>query len=78
MAETETTKHEQSVRLLRQAILSGELVPGTKLRQQAIANWLGVSSTPVREAMCILLAEGLLVHVSNKGFFVAEHAAVKQ
>jgi DNA-binding GntR family transcriptional regulator len=77
MAGIEATKHERSVRLLRQAILRGELAPGTKLRQQAIASWLGMSSTPVREAMCILLAEGLLIHVSNKGFFVAEHSVCK-
>jgi DNA-binding GntR family transcriptional regulator len=77
-AGTEATKHEQSVQVLRRAILGGELAPGTRLRQQAIARWLGVSATPVREAMCILLAEGLLVHVSNKGFFVAERAAAGQ
>ncbi|GAA1035355.1 GntR family transcriptional regulator [Virgisporangium ochraceum] len=52
---------------LRQSILDGELRPGQRLRQEEIAERLGVSRLPVRDALRILTAEGLTEHEPNKG-----------
>ncbi|MCD7867296.1 MAG: GntR family transcriptional regulator [Clostridiales bacterium] len=56
---------------LRQAILKGELKPGERLMEIALAEKLGVSRTPVREAMRKLEQEGLVVMVPRKGAHVA-------
>jgi len=66
------TKLERAARVLRQAILQGDLRPGQKLKQQELAEQLGMSATPVREVLRILEAEGLLVHIPHQGVFVAE------
>ncbi|QCP50303.1 GntR family transcriptional regulator [Trinickia violacea] len=57
---------------IRQRILSGELAPGEVLRQEAVAEELGVSRVPIREAITRLTAEGLLTSVPHKGAYVAE------
>lgn len=57
---------------LRQAILRGELQPGERLLEIPLANKLGVSRTPIREAMRKLELEGLVVMVPRKGAVVAE------
>lgn len=56
---------------LRKAILNGELVPGQRLMEISLANKLGVSRTPVREAIKRLEQEGLVVIVQRKGAEVA-------
>lgn len=56
---------------IRQAITSGELKPGTSLRETAIADWLAMSRTPVRDALRRLEADGLLVHEPHRGTVVA-------
>jgi DNA-binding GntR family transcriptional regulator len=58
--------------MLREAILRGDLVPGQKLTQQELAEWLDMSSTPVREVLRILVAEGLLEYIPNKGVQVSQ------
>ena len=55
---------------LRKAILKGELKPGERLMEIALAERLGVSRTPVREAMRKLELEGLVNIVPNKGAYV--------
>ena len=57
---------------LRQAILYGELKPGERLMEIALANRLGVSRTPVREAIRMLELEGLVVMEPRKGAHVAQ------
>jgi DNA-binding GntR family transcriptional regulator len=52
---------------LREAILSGEIVPGERIRQEEIAARFGTSRLPVREALRILEAEGLTEHHTHKG-----------
>ncbi|MEU3980666.1 GntR family transcriptional regulator [Streptomyces sp. NPDC026672] len=52
---------------LREAILSGALAPGTRIRQEEVAERLGASRLPVREALRILEAEGLTEHEANRG-----------
>jgi len=67
-----STKLERAARVLREAILRGDLVPGQKLKQQELAEWLDMSATPVREVLRILVAEGLLEYMPNKGVQVAQ------
>ena len=57
---------------LRQAILKGELKPGERLMEIQLANKLGVSRTPVREAIRKLELEGLVLTIPRKGAEVAE------
>ena len=57
---------------LRQAILKGELKPGERLMEIQLANKLGVSRTPVREALRKLELEGLVLMIPRKGAEVAE------
>ncbi|RNE57217.1 GntR family transcriptional regulator [Cryobacterium tepidiphilum] len=56
---------------IRQEILSGALEPGSRIRQQQVAETLGVSYTPVREAIRQLQATGLLTHSPNRGSAVS-------
>lgn len=56
---------------LRQAILKGELQPGERLMEMKLAERLGVSRTPIREAIRKLELEGLVVMVPRKGAAVA-------
>ncbi|MBP3663863.1 MAG: GntR family transcriptional regulator [Tyzzerella sp.] len=57
---------------LRQAILRGELQPGERLLEIHLANKLGVSRTPIREAIRKLELEGLVIMIPRKGAVVAE------
>lgn len=57
---------EQVASDLRQRILSGEIAPGTRIRQEEVAERFGVSRLPVREALRMLAAEGLTELESNK------------
>ena len=56
---------------LRRAILRGELVPGQRLMEIQLAEKMGVSRTPVREAIRKLELEGLVVMIPRKGAEVA-------
>ncbi|MFZ5968818.1 MAG: GntR family transcriptional regulator [Bacillota bacterium] len=57
---------------LRNAILSGDLKPGERLMEVQVAEQLGVSRTPVREAIRKLELEGLVVMMARKGAYVAD------
>lgn len=57
---------------LRQAILRGELKPGERLMEIQLANKLGVSRTPVREAIRKLELDGLVLMIPRKGAEVAD------
>lgn len=57
---------------LRQAILKGELKPGERLMEIKLANKLGVSRTPIREAIRKLELEGLVLMIPRKGAEVAD------
>lgn len=60
---------------LREAIVEGELEPGERLLEVKLAEKMGVSRTPVREAIRMLELEGLVVMVPRKGAHVAEVTA---
>ena len=55
---------------LRERILSGELAPGARLQQVPLSEALGVSRTPLREAMARLARDGLLEYAPNRGYAV--------
>lgn len=57
---------------LRNAIARGEYAPGTRLRQEEIAEQFGASRVPVREALKTLEDEGLVTLVANTGAWVSE------
>ncbi len=63
---------DQVANALRAALISGELKPGEVYSAPALAEDLGVSATPVREAMLDLAREGMVEPVRNKGFRVTE------
>jgi DNA-binding GntR family transcriptional regulator len=61
---------EQALDVVRQALVSGEIKPGDIYSAAALAERLGVSNSPVREAMLTLVHEGLMEAVPNRGFRV--------
>src|SRR5439155_13577573 len=61
--------------LIRQAIIDGRLDPGQRLKEEELARELGISRTPVREALLVLQAEGLVVAEPNRGAMVRAHDA---
>jgi DNA-binding GntR family transcriptional regulator len=56
---------------LREQILSGELAMGQRLTEQAVAEEMGTSAGPVREAFASLCSEGLLMSLPHRGTFVS-------
>jgi DNA-binding GntR family transcriptional regulator len=61
------TSAERALATLRDLIMGGELAPGARLGEVEIADRLGVSRTPVREALSRLAAEGLVETAPNRG-----------
>jgi DNA-binding GntR family transcriptional regulator len=59
--------------LIREAILDGRLEPGQRLKEEDLARQLGISRTPVREALLMLQVEGLIVATPNRGATVRVH-----
>ncbi len=66
---------DHAYRLIRAQILSGERAGGDWLREGDLAESIGVSRTPVREALRRLTAEGLVSHERNRGVQVAAWTA---
>ena len=69
--ETGQTVEEQVYARLRDALLSGRLEPGSRLRLRELSESLGVSSLPVRAALLRLRSEGLVLHLPHRGSLVA-------
>jgi DNA-binding GntR family transcriptional regulator len=65
------TSAERTLAALRELILDGDLRPGARLGEVELADRLGVSRTPVREALSRLAAEGLVEIAPNRGARVA-------
>ncbi|MFI6576196.1 GntR family transcriptional regulator [Nocardiopsis sp. NPDC050513] len=65
------TRREVVVAAIRRALLSGELAPGQRVRESALADSLGVSRPTIREAIHQLIHEGSLVQEPYKGVRVA-------
>lgn len=60
----------QVARALREAIFNGVLKPGDQVQEIAIAAQMGVSRSPLREALLVLEREGLVVIKANRGAFI--------
>jgi DNA-binding GntR family transcriptional regulator len=61
--------------LIRGAIVDGRLAPGERLKEEELARELGISRTPIREALLMLQAEGLVDAMPNRGATVRAHSA---
>ncbi|MGI4945017.1 MAG: GntR family transcriptional regulator [Janthinobacterium lividum] len=66
------TAQEAVLGELRRRLIAGELAPGTQMLQDALAEELGVSRVPVREALRTLKGEGQLSYEPHRGYFVVE------
>jgi len=64
--------HQEVAVRLRQRIVEGQLAPGAKLNERELAEALNVSRTPLREAIKMLAAEGLVELLPNRGAVVAQ------
>jgi DNA-binding GntR family transcriptional regulator len=61
--------------LIREAIIEGRLEPGRRLKEEELARELGISRTPIREALLVLQSEDLVVATPNRGATVKVHEA---
>lgn len=61
------TLHEQAASRLRQMLVEGQIPPGAKLNERELSELLSVSRTPLREAIKMLAAEGLVELLPNRG-----------
>lgn len=64
--------HDEVAATLREQIFEGVLAPGSFLDEAALCERLSISRTPLREALKVLTAEGLLRHEPRRGCFVNE------
>lgn len=72
MTKVGGTKTDQAYRRLRTAIEDGELAPGERLVIRELVDTLGMSPTPIREAMRLLQAQGLITDRPQQGMIVAK------
>jgi DNA-binding GntR family transcriptional regulator len=71
-AQSTLSRGEHAYQKLQAAIQSGTLKPGARLRESELAEWLGSSRTPVREALNRLQTEGLVVQEPRRGMIIAQ------
>lgn len=67
-----TPLHHEVTEALRSLIVSGDLKPGMKVPERALCLQLGISRTPLREALKVLAAEGLVQLLTNRGAIIAK------
>jgi len=63
-----TSLRDQALTAIRQALITGQIVPGVVYSAASLAAELGVSNSPVREAMLALVDDGLMEAVPNRGY----------
>ena len=66
---------ERAYECLKSAILSGRFNPGKRLTEEHLAKEMGVSRTPVREALHKLESEGLIKALETRGFIVSKDSS---
>jgi len=69
--ESDLALSQQIANTLKEEILSGKYPPGVRIRQEAIADQFGASRSPVREALRILEADGLINLVAHTGAWIS-------
>src|SRR6187402_2133084 len=72
MRVIQNSLHDEVAAELRERIFAGELAPGAFLDEVALAAQMKISRTPLREALKVLTAEGLVRHEPRRGCFVNE------
>lgn len=72
MRLVQNSLHQEVAETLREQIFAGQLAPGCFLDEVALCERLEISRTPLREALKVLTAEGLLRHEPRRGCFVNE------
>ncbi|MBC8462449.1 MAG: GntR family transcriptional regulator [Deltaproteobacteria bacterium] len=72
MKITHSNLNKKAEEILKQQIIKQELPPGTHLKEHKIAEELGVSRTPVREALAALVKAGLVEEIPRRGTYVIE------
>jgi GntR family transcriptional regulator, vanillate catabolism transcriptional regulator len=70
-----TTQLTQATLRIREMILRGELAPGSRVAEAPLADRLGMSRTPVRQALPLLAQEGLLAEHETRGYVVRAFTA---
>jgi GntR family transcriptional regulator, vanillate catabolism transcriptional regulator len=70
-----STQLSQAIVRIREMILRAELAPGQRVAEAPLAERLGVSRTPVRQALPLLAQEGLLLEHETRGYVVREFTA---
>jgi len=70
-----TTQLTEAIVRLREMILRGDLAPGQRLAEAPVAEQLGMSRTPVRQALPLLAQEGLLTEHETRGYVVRAFTA---
>lgn len=60
---------------IRELVMRRELLPGQQLRQEDLAQQIGISRGPIREALQILGVDGVVEYERNRGYFVAQFSA---
>jgi DNA-binding GntR family transcriptional regulator len=66
------TLHEEVVAVLRNMILDGHLAPGTRIAEPQLCRKLGISRTPLREALKVLASDQLIELLPNRGAVVSQ------
>jgi DNA-binding GntR family transcriptional regulator len=72
MRQLPSSMHDDVATRLRDRIFAGELSPGSFLDETQLCEELGISRTPLREALKVLASEGLVRHEPRRGSFVSE------
>ena len=69
---TKESRKNTAYNYLREAILTWKIHPGSPIVEQEVSDQLSISRTPVREALKLLEAEGLVKVIPQRGTFVSE------
>ena len=64
--------------VILEAIVDRDLAPGSRVNMDALATWLDMSNTPIREALARLTTTGLVQQISNRGFIVSPVLSVAE
>ncbi|WP_088343511.1 MULTISPECIES: GntR family transcriptional regulator [Rhodomicrobium] len=72
---TQQSLHDELLGRLRKMIISGAFLPGDKIPERQLCDQFGVSRTPLREALKVLAAEGLVQLAPNRGAMIATLSA---
>jgi len=74
LRQKEPSAMGQALLRMRRMVLDGSLSPGEQIRQQEMAELMGVSRVPLREALNVLADQGLLQHRPHSGYFVSKRS----